>query len=152
MYNFDVIIVKYVLQAYSIDHWMEAGAPRDKLIMGMPLYGQSFTLSSSSNHGLNAPAPSPGSQGPFTRQAGFLAYYEICYNIKTDGWTVVEPNEQMGPYAYKDKQWVSYDDKATIRKKVIFEFNCCALQQNIIKFLPINLQHWYFINCYLFKV
>ena len=115
------LILIFILQAYSIDHWMEAGAPREKLIMGMPLYGQSFTLSSSSNHGLNAPAPSPGSKGPFTQQPGFLAYFEICDSVKNEGWTVVGPNEQMGPYAYKDKQWVSYDDKATIRKKVFFE-------------------------------
>ena len=120
------------MQAYSIDHWMEAGAPREKLIMGMPLYGQSFTLSSSSNNGLNSPAPSPGAQGPFTGQAGFLAYYEICDNVNNDGWTVVGPIEQMGPYAYKDTQWVSYDDKETIRKKVIFKVYFSVFQQNII--------------------
>ena len=118
MFKFHVIMSKYVLQAYSIDHWMEAGAPREKLIMGMPLYGQSFTLSSSSNNGLNAPSSAPGNKGPFTGQSGFLAYSEICNSVKNDDWTVVGPNEQMGPYAYKGNQWVSYDDKATIRKKV----------------------------------
>jgi len=46
--------------------------------MGMPLYGQSFTLTQASNHGLNAPATGPGSAGEFTRAAGFLSYYEVC--------------------------------------------------------------------------
>jgi hypothetical protein len=34
------------------------------------------------NHGLNAPAGQKGQAGEFTRAEGFLAYYEICSNIK----------------------------------------------------------------------
>lgn len=45
--------------------------------MGMPLYGQSFTLAQASSNGLNAPATGPGSAGEFTRAAGFLSYYEV---------------------------------------------------------------------------
>ena len=101
---------------------MQNGAPKEKLIMGMPLYGQSFTLSSASNNGLNAPTSAPGLAGPFTGQGGLLAYNEICYKVKNEGWTVVGPTSQMGPYAYKDKQWVSYDDPATIRKKVMTSY------------------------------
>ena len=88
--------------------------------MGMPLYGQSFTLASSGNNGLNAPSSGAGQAGQFTRQAGFLAYYEICHSIKTEGWTVAGPTAQVGPYAYKNNQWVSFDDKETIRKKVCY--------------------------------
>ncbi len=86
--------------------------------MGMPLYGQAFTLDSASNHGLNAPAGQKGKAGQFTRAAGFLAYYEICADIKKGGWTVVkDPEGLMGPYAHKDRQWVGYDDVETIRRK-----------------------------------
>lgn len=45
--------------------------------MGMPLYGQSFTLENAHNNGLNAKAPSAGQAGEYTRAAGFLAYYEV---------------------------------------------------------------------------
>lgn len=48
--------------------------------MGMPLYGQSFTLENTRNNGLNAKAPGPGQAGEFTRAAGFLAYYEVSWN------------------------------------------------------------------------
>lgn len=49
--------------------------------MGMPLYGQSFTLADTKNHGLNARAPGPGQAGEATRAAGFLAYYEVSFGF-----------------------------------------------------------------------
>ena len=52
--------------------------------MGMPMYGQSFTLDNPRNHGLNAPANQKGFAGPFTRVGGFLAFYEICEMVKTE--------------------------------------------------------------------
>ena len=100
---------------------MDAGAPAEKLVLGVPLYGQAFTLDNTEENGLNAPARQKGQAGEFTRADGFLAYYEICESINKGGWTVVnDPEERMGPYAYKDRQWVGFDDVATIRKKAEF--------------------------------
>lgn len=73
----------------------------------MPLYGQAFRLENETDNGLNAKAPGPGEAGPYTKAAGFLAYYEICDNIQNKGWKVVQdPKKRMGPYAYKGNQWV----------------------------------------------
>ena len=57
-------------------------------------------------------------EGQYTRQSGFLAYYEICPKIK-EGWTVVQdPEGRIGPYAHSGNQWVSFDDVKMIEKKV----------------------------------
>ncbi|XP_055296593.1 probable chitinase 10 [Sitodiplosis mosellana] len=100
---------------YAIKHWIQRGAPSTKLVLGVPCYGQSFTLANAGDHGLNAPSNGGGQAGEFTRAAGMLSYYEICDNIKK-GWTVVNSAE-YGPYAFKDNQWVSYDDVETIGVK-----------------------------------
>ncbi|KAF9410960.1 hypothetical protein HW555_010092 [Spodoptera exigua] len=117
---------------YTIHYWMKKGAPAHKLIMGMPMYGQTFTLGTEKespqslsmnieNTGLNAPASDGGEAGEYTRAKGFLSYYEICDRIRYNGWKVVkDPYQRMGPYAYKDNQWVSFDDVEIIKKKVNF--------------------------------
>jgi len=90
--------------------------------MGMPLYGQAFSLASSeAGQGLNSPAPGRGEAGEFTRAAGFLAYYEICHKIKSGSWVEkIDPEGRMGPTAQKGNQWVGYDDITTIRRKSNF--------------------------------
>lgn len=42
------------------------------------MYGQSFSLSSGKNNGLNAPSYGGGEAGEATRSRGFLSYYEVC--------------------------------------------------------------------------
>nr|AMT75074.1 chitinase Cht10 [Locusta migratoria] len=106
---------------FTMHYWIEKGADRKKLIMGMPMYGQSFSLADAKNHGLNAKSYGPGEAGEFTRAGGFMAYYEICYNVKNKGWTTVrDPEGRIGPYAYRGNQWVSYDDVSDIRRKTKF--------------------------------
>ncbi|XP_034124178.1 mucin-19 isoform X2 [Drosophila guanche] len=104
---------------YSIKYYLKAGADRDKLVLGIPTYGRSYTLINEESTELGAPAEGPGEQGDATREKGYLAYYEICQTLKDDPeWTVVQPNANvMGPYAYRRNQWVGYDDEAMVRKK-----------------------------------
>ena len=53
------------------------GVPKDKLNIGIPLYGQSFHLSTGAL-GYEAPSDGRGTAGKFTLQSGMLAFYEIC--------------------------------------------------------------------------
>ncbi|XP_071653528.1 LOW QUALITY PROTEIN: probable chitinase 10, partial [Temnothorax longispinosus] len=112
----------YYLNAnYSINYWISKGAPPRSIVMGMPLYGHSFSIHNPrAGTGLNSPA-SAGNAGEFTGIAGFLSYYEICDRVCNRGWMVVQdPEGRMGPYAYKGSQWVSFDDSEMIRRKAQF--------------------------------
>ncbi|XP_071640435.1 probable chitinase 10 [Temnothorax longispinosus] len=103
---------------FSIHYWIEKGANPKKLIMGSPLYGQSFSLAKINVHGLNAPTYSGGESGEATRNGGFLSYYEICERTLKKGWTVVQDKDRrIGPYAYKGDQWVGFDDAQQIKLK-----------------------------------
>lgn len=84
---------------FSINYWIELGADPKKLVMGMPTYGQSFSLADNSNHDLNAQTYGGGEAGAATRARGFLAYYEICKNVRDRGWTMIQDEQgRMGPY------------------------------------------------------
>ena len=50
------------------------------------MYGRGFTLVDSNQNGYKAPISGPSTAGPFTREAGFLSYYEICQDQFTRVW------------------------------------------------------------------
>lgn len=62
---------------YTIHYWIKKGLDPKKVILGMPTYGQSFTLAEASENGLQAKSHGGGEAGEFTRARGFLAYYEV---------------------------------------------------------------------------
>nr|BAP90827.1 chitinase [Prionace glauca] len=100
---------------FAMKYWLKKGAPAEKLNVGFPTYGHTFRLRSSA-HGVGAPASGAGPAGRFTRQAGFLAYYEICTLIKS---ATIEWNApQMVPYAYTGVEWIGYDNVKSFQDKV----------------------------------
>ncbi|XP_050522809.1 uncharacterized protein LOC126895227 isoform X3 [Daktulosphaira vitifoliae] len=114
-YNFDA---KLNID-HTIKHYLDSGADKDKLVLGIPTYGRSYTLFNKESTGIGAPSDGPGEKGEATREKGYLSYYEICGSLKKDDkWTVEQPKPRaMGPYAYKDNQWVGYDDEEFVKLK-----------------------------------
>ncbi|XP_028260746.1 acidic mammalian chitinase-like [Parambassis ranga] len=101
---------------YAMKYWKSNGAPANKLLVGFPTYGHTFRLASSST-GVGAPASGAGPAGPFTRQAGFWAYYEICTFLK-DGATQAWDEPQQVPYAYNNGIWAGYDNVKSFQVKI----------------------------------
>ncbi|XP_003792386.1 chitotriosidase-1 [Otolemur garnettii] len=101
----------------AVQYWLKRGTPADKLILGMPTYGRSFTLASSSDTRVGAPATGPGTPGPFTKEGGFLAYYEVC---SWKGATERRIQDQKVPYVFQNNQWVGFDDVDSFKAKAAY--------------------------------
>nr|XP_020473556.1 acidic mammalian chitinase-like [Monopterus albus] len=99
----------------SISYWLALGAPAEKLLLGFSTFGRTYRLSSASSS-LGALANGPADAGPYTRTAGFWAFYEICAFISSA--TVQWISEQEVPYATYGSSWVGYDDKRSFSSKV----------------------------------
>lgn len=86
----------------------------------MAFYGRTYTLGSPDNHGLHAPVKkwdtNGGLPGRFTNESGFLSYFEFCQDEET--WTKEFDKIGQCPYAYKQNQWVGYEDANSLRAKM----------------------------------
>ncbi|XP_064646402.1 chitotriosidase-1-like [Lineus longissimus] len=108
---------RYLNLAWVIDYWLEKVADPKKLTVGMGTYGRGFTLTSKDKFYLGAPAKQAANKGPFTREGGFLSYYEACDMLKTGGQHYYN-DEQEVPYVVKGDQWLGYDDPNSLTNKV----------------------------------
>ncbi|XP_067006667.2 probable chitinase 10 [Anabrus simplex] len=103
---------------FSAREWVKQGAPKEKLMIGMPTYGRSFTLVDPAKFDIGAPASGGGTAGKYTGEAGFMSYYEVCDFLHKENTTLVWDNEQQVPFAYKDDQWVGFDDERSLKTKM----------------------------------
>ncbi|XP_071107290.1 chitinase-3-like protein 1 [Haliotis cracherodii] len=109
----------------SITGWLNAKAPREKLVLGMAAYGRTFRLASRdpnpTNFGLGQRSAGPGMAGPNTRSNGSLAYFEICELLVKGNWSGTYSAIHDSPMAYgyvgNDINWVGYDNILSVREK-----------------------------------
>lgn len=60
-----------------MSEWVSKGASKEKLVIGLPTYGRTFTLNSSNLTDIGAAAIKGGIAGEFTREPGFLSFFEV---------------------------------------------------------------------------
>lgn len=76
-----------LLIVFELCSWVKLGAAKEKLIIGMPTYGRSFTLANPQQYIVNSPATGGGDAGIYTGEEGFMSYYEVSY------WQLTELRE-----------------------------------------------------------
>ncbi|GIX75823.1 endochitinase [Caerostris extrusa] len=114
-------VMTYDLRARWLTFMGQHGAPKHKLVVGVPFYGRTYTLGSKENNGLRAGIKKwmdGGLPGPYTNASGFLAYYEICPHVNSGAWTKKYDDIGKCPYAYYDDQWIGYEDEDSIGIKM----------------------------------
>ncbi|KAM3337076.1 class V chitinase CHIT5 [Capsicum galapagoense] len=99
--------------SYGISSWKQNGIPSTKLVMGIPLYGNTWKLKDPSDHGIGSPAVGvgPGAQGE-------MSYDEIVTFNSENNATIVYNNETVSTYSYAGTNWIGYDDTNSIKAKI----------------------------------
>lgn len=99
-------------------YWADLGIPKSKLVVGVPFFARTFTLSSTNNSGIGAPIIGTGLPGKYTKESGSLSYYEVCSILSVSSRFAIDA--QRVPYLVSGSQWIGYDDQASLREKVQF--------------------------------
>jgi len=66
-----------LLQESSINTLLHKGADRNKLVLGLPLYGRIFKLKSREGVGIHRESEGAGLLGPYVKEPGFWGYNEV---------------------------------------------------------------------------
>lgn len=107
-----------VLQHKSLTAWHTKGAPKHKLVVGIPFYARTFVLKDPGQFqpGQSARAEKDGFPGPFTEEDGFVSYAEMCKMVD-GGWTK-RTDSDSNVYVTKGKMWAGYDTPNSVLRKM----------------------------------
>ncbi|CAF3991714.1 unnamed protein product [Rotaria magnacalcarata] len=108
-------------QDFGMSIWLKNGAPAHKLVLGIPLFSRTFLLARADDHDLRSPTIGNGTEGPYTRSAGFLSYFEACVFQMDPQWKKrAVPDGSESGYMYKDRDWISYDTLENVKKRAAY--------------------------------
>jgi chitinase len=110
---------------HTVEAYLKAGIPKDKIVLGMPTYGRSFLLAASPTaptNGYRQPFTNAGPAGAATAVPGVLAYYEILAQLGSGELIAAWDDATLTPYAYSrsGNSWVSYDDAKSLAYKTSY--------------------------------
>ncbi|KAB1228179.1 Chitinase-3-like protein 2 [Morella rubra] len=94
---------------------MEKGVnQKKKIVLGLPLFGNAWSLANAKNNGMFAPAKGAPSSYP----TGVISYEQITkFLAKIDTTQKFDPDTETH-YCYNSTTWISYDDRKSITKKI----------------------------------
>ncbi|XP_035790537.1 endochitinase-like [Anopheles albimanus] len=100
----------------AIETWIRSGCPSEKILLEVPFHGRPFVLANARNRGPGSAALAFGQPGGYTGPDR-KAYYEICQDLLDRSWTIEWDPRSMAPYAYRNRQWVGYENEISVVEK-----------------------------------
>lgn len=65
------------LQNSAAELWASLGAPKDKIVIGIPMYGRGFSMKNPTNYNVGADIRSVSKAFAYTLTAGMFSYFEV---------------------------------------------------------------------------
>jgi len=94
-----------------IDNFIEAGVPREKIVMGAAFYSRKWDGVVDANNGYRQEADTIGDFGP--------DYGELAKNyINKNGYVRHWDDDAKAPYLFNGESYISYDDEESIGHKI----------------------------------
>lgn len=95
---------------WAVRHWLSKGLPREKLVVVVPTYANTWKLLSSSWTKVGAPAVGLG------LMEGRMTHPQVCTFVqKGSAWHWDKASRV--PYAWRSRDWISYEDESSVKEK-----------------------------------
>ncbi|KAF8389183.1 hypothetical protein HHK36_025876 [Tetracentron sinense] len=104
-----------VSTSYGVGSWIKAGVPREKMVMGLPLYGRTWKLEKPGLHGIGAHAIGVG-----PGEEGVMTFSQVKDFNRKNKATVVYDSVTVSMYSYVGTSWIGYDDAISVTIKIGF--------------------------------
>nr|XP_046909634.1 acidic mammalian chitinase-like [Dermatophagoides farinae] len=105
----DRLYFEYFNTNFAVNYMIQLGLLPQKIMVGIPFYGYKYYLVNKNFHNLYA--LSNGTEVP-------VAFNEICDDFLLDpNTTIVFDHYSKVPYAYREYEWITYDDYESITIK-----------------------------------
>jgi chitinase len=91
----------------AVNHYLSAGVPKAKLVVGLGHYGRGWTLQSENDHQMGSPTIGASKMGTCTGENGYLSKYEIDHFIPPENIRFDEASKTY--YGWKGDQFYSFD-------------------------------------------
>jgi chitinase len=101
----------------AIGAWLDRGAPRSKLVLGIPYYGQGWTGVTGGGDGLFQPATGPA---PGVFAAGVEDYERLAQLAAQGGFTVHRDWRNGHAWLFDGTTFWTYDDPLVVLQKTLY--------------------------------
>ena len=102
--------------SHGLNDWIRAGVPKEKVIMGLPLFGRTWKLADEfGDTGIGAPAVGfgPGANG-------FMTYSDIKSFNNREEAKVIYDGKTGSTYSISNDSWIGFDSRDSIEKKITY--------------------------------